>query len=418
MSIYHMSIKVIGRSSGRSAIASAAYISGERLHSEETDKTFDYTRKSGVVYSEIVLCNNAPEEYRDRETLWNAVQAVEKSSDARLARTIECALPRELSREEQIEVAREFAKSLASQGMIIDWALHDKGDGNPHVHCMATTRPITKSGEWGSKQRKEYALDKDGNRIPVIDKATGLQKVEAKTGRKVWKRVTVDSTKWDDRSNVEVWRAKWAEICNKRLSKENQIDHRSYERQGIDKIPTIHEGYSAQKADAVMMRKEGRHGDIVQRNLDIAEANRQLAGIRLVLQMLQVAIAKIKKEIEKMTIKAKEFNNVTIGEILQRSRSLRDNAGASAKHNGQGTSSISELGTEIRDRRAEERKLGAARADREAAAERLRTERSKEDKRGGRKSILAELDKRKKAQPERSVIKGTGREGPGHGISC
>ena len=416
MSIYHMSIRVVGRSSGRSAVASAAYISGEKLHSEETDKTFDYTRKSGVVYSEIELCNNAPEQYRDRETLWNAVQSVEKSSDARLARTFECALPREMSREDQIEAAREFAKSLAAQGMIVDWALHDKGDGNPHIHFMATTRPITKNGEWGSKQRKEYALDKDGNRIPVIDKRTGLQKIEAKTGRKVWKRITVDSTKWDDRSNVEVWRAKWAEVCNKRISKEHKIDHRSYERQGIDKIPTIHEGYSAQKADAVMIRKEGKHGDIVQRNINIREANRQLAGIKLVMQVLQVAIVKIKAEIEKLAIKAKEFNNVTIGELLQRSRALRDNAGAPTEHIGQGKPSDSKLGTEIRDRRAEERKLGAARADREAAAERLRAERSKEVKRGSGKSILAELNKRKQAQPERRVTKGKGREDPGHGI--
>lgn len=347
MAIFHMSIKVIGRSKGRSAMATAAYCSGEKLHSEETDRTFDYSRKSGVVFSEITLCANAPEDYLNREQLWNAVQTVENKSDSRLARLFECALPKETNLEEQKEICRKFASSLADSGMIVDWSIHDKGDGNPHVHMMATTRPITKNGTWGSKQRKEYALDKDGNKIPVIDPKTGEQKIEKKTGRKVWKRVTVESTRWDDRSNVEEWRKSWADICNSYLKADNKIDHRSYERQGIDLIPTIHEGYSARKADGVLMRTEGRHGDIVGRNIEIKKANKELVGIKLLMGIISALVEKIKKEIEKLKLDYKEVRNVSVGELLQRSRSLRTDDGTGEEYRGQGGVNKAEPRAEI-----------------------------------------------------------------------
>lgn len=268
MAIYHLNVKIISRSKGQSAVASAAYRSATKLVDKEVGKTCDYTRKSGVVYSEISLCKNAPKGYQDRETLWNAVHDVEKSSNSQLAREVEVALPREFSRQEQIEVVQEYIqKNFVAQGMCADWSLHDKGDGNPHAHIMLTTRPIEPNGKWGSKERKGYALDEHGERIPLIDETTGKQKVD-KRNRKQWKRAYVQTNDWNNPENAERWRQSWADVCNSRLSKDNQIDHRSFKRRGIEIEPTIHEGYTARK-----MERMGDLSDRCQINRDIKLRN-------------------------------------------------------------------------------------------------------------------------------------------------
>ena len=122
-------------------MASAAYRSGEKLYNEETGLTHDFTKKGGVVMNEIILPDNAPERFKDRSILWNEVQQIEKRSDAQFAREVEVALPAEMSRSQQIECVREYIRdNFVTQGMIADWALHDKGDGNPHAHIMLTRR--------------------------------------------------------------------------------------------------------------------------------------------------------------------------------------------------------------------------------------------------------------------------------------
>ena len=280
MAIYHCSVKVIGRSAGRSAIACAAYRSGSRLYSEETDRTFDYGRKGGVVFSEIALCANAPERFLSRQTLWNEVQAIENKSDSRLAREIELALPLECNLDQWIEIGREYAAYMTEQGMIADWAIHDpvnKDTGirqNPHIHMMCTTRPIKENGEWGEKEKKGYKLDKKGQKIPVIDPETGKQKIGAR-GRKMWQREKIDATGWDNKSKVLEWRAKWSEVVNKYLEPEQKIDHRSYKDQGIDRIPTIHEGFVARKIDKELQAENPmQHSELVQKNIQIREQNR------------------------------------------------------------------------------------------------------------------------------------------------
>ena len=141
MAMFHCSIKIIGRSKGRSAIASAAYRSGERLYNEETGLIHDFTRKGGVVMSEIMLPENAPEEYKDRQKLWTEVQKIEKRSDAQLAREVEVAFPAEMSRDEQIECVRTFIyENFVSEGMCADFAIHDVNGENPHAHIMLTVR--------------------------------------------------------------------------------------------------------------------------------------------------------------------------------------------------------------------------------------------------------------------------------------
>lgn len=249
MAIYHCSIKIIGRSDGKSAVASSAYRSGEKLMDDRTGLIHDFTKKSGVVFTEVSLPAHAPPEYADRNVLWNAVEKVEKKSNAQLAREIEVALPKELSRECQIEIVRRYVQeNFVSVGMCADWALHDKGDGNPHAHIMLTMRGIKPDGSWAAKEKKIYALDEEGNRIPLIDPATGEQKL-GKRNEKLWKRITVEPNDWNDHSKAEIWRKSWADICNEYLSLEQQIDHRSYKRQELDLEPTIHEGYRARKME-------------------------------------------------------------------------------------------------------------------------------------------------------------------------
>lgn len=282
MAIFHCSIKIISRSGGRTAVASAAYRAGESLTNEENGLTYDFTHKGGVVHSEIMLPDNAPEKYRDRSTLWNEVQQIEKRSDAQMAREVEVALPVEFSRERQIEVVRQYVQdNFVSKGMVADWALHDKGDGNPHAHIMLTVRGFDDKGQWQKKQKTMFARDENGEKIPLIDPATGKQKVRVRQGKgeeKLWMRVSVPSNDWNDHSKAEEWRKAWAEMCNQYLALDKQIDHRSYARQAeeqraqgldvVEKVPTIHEGVTARK-----MAAEGKTADRVQINRDVRQLN-------------------------------------------------------------------------------------------------------------------------------------------------
>lgn len=294
MAIYHLSIQNIGRSAGRSAVAAAAYRSATKLIDSERGLTCDYSRKSGVVYTEVMLCQIAPQEYADREKLWNAVEKIEKQKDARLAREINVALPHELDRETQIKIVRDYVQeNFVKAGMCADIALHDKGDGNPHAHIMLTTRPIDENGKWGAKEKKVYALDSNGEKIPVIDENTGKQKLGARN-RKLWQRVVADTTGWNAKENVEKWRAAWAKECNRYLSQEQAIDHRSFQRQGIERVPTIHEGTAAREIE-----KRTGESHKVKKNREIKEINIELSRIEKLVKVLHRQIDDLKRTIQK-----------------------------------------------------------------------------------------------------------------------
>ena len=284
MAIFHLSVKIISRSSGRSAIAAAAYRAGEKLKNEEKGgKIHDFSRKKGVIYSEIQLPENAPNEFKDRQTLWNKVQDVEKRADAQLAREVEVALPQELDRKNQIKLVHDYVqKQFVEKGMIADWSIHDKGDGNPHAHIMLTTRSLKKDGSWAPKQKSTYLLDKNGEKVPQIDEETGKQKIGAR-GRKMWKRTTISYNDWNNRENVELWRNEWAKQVNSYLEPSKKIDNRSYKRQRIAKIPTIHEGYVARKIE-----KRGGNSDRV-------EINRSIKKINSIENNIMILLDKIKK---------------------------------------------------------------------------------------------------------------------------
>jgi len=215
MAIYHLHVKVIGRKSGSSAVASAAYRSDSRLHDERLERSHDFSGRRGVVHSEVMLPKNAREEWRDRERLWNDVEAFEVRKDAQLAREVEFAIPREMTQAQGIELARDFVRGeFVDRGMIADlnvhWDMAEDGMPKPHAHVMLTMR----------------AVDEDGFGQKVRD----------------WNRTEV----------VERWRERWAEIANERLAEfdiDARIDHRSLEAQGIALEPQSQIGAPAQRIE-------------------------------------------------------------------------------------------------------------------------------------------------------------------------
>jgi len=294
MGLYHLSVKIIGRGSGRSAVGAAAYRAGEKLQATahaayqsgnklyaEGDKiTHDYTRKGGVVHSEIILPENAPIEYQDRETLWNAVERKEKRADARLAREIEVALQTEFTLEENKEILREYIQqNFVNEGMIADFAIHDNGGNlnspavgaasgvrnqtsesaqhhaaNPHAHIMLTMREVTPDG-FGNKNRE-----------------------------------------WDKKEKLLNWRKNWADINNRKFEGKGlaeRLDHRTLKEQGLDREPTIHMGHKAwalekkgirtQRGDynrEIKRRNEKRAAQRAEKERRIAEAVERINNVR------------------------------------------------------------------------------------------------------------------------------------------
>ena len=360
-----MSIKIGSRSKGQSAVAASAYRSGQKLTDKQTGIVSDYTRKGGIVHSEIALCANAPAEYADRETLWNAVHEIEKSKNSRLWREFEVALPQELSRTEQIQTVRNFVNGLVKRGMCADWSIHDKEDGNPHAHIMTTVRSITEDGSWAAKSRKVYDLDQNGNKIYLG---------KDKTGRRQYKSHKEDYNDWNAAERVEEWRAEWAKCCNKRLSERDRIDHRSYARQGKYQMPTIHEGYVARK-----LTKKGEFSERVGLNEKIRQGNALLAEIKA-----------IEKEIEqlKIEINNEKGDNINAGKqrlaelFARRNRAVNQYFGGGSD----GERAVQSTDTDALIRQAETVGASSAanvadstasRADREAERERLRVEESR-----------------------------------------
>lgn len=293
MAIYHFTTSIVKASKGKCAVASAAYISAGTLYDERLGRTFSYTRKEEVIFTEIFLPKNAPLEFLDRETLWNVVEKVQNKSNSRYARMFEMALPNELTTEQQIELAGKYIqKNFVDKGMIADFALHKK-EGNNHIHVMTTVRGFTKNGTWASMEKKDYARDENGNRIPLIDSATGLQK-RGKKNDLQWKRGTVKRNEWNSRKQLLEWRKNWAEECNKYLPEDKHIDHRSYKEQGIDKIPTIHEGYAARQ-----MKERGKVSDRIRMNEEIRHQNRVIEKVHSLLSSIVEKIRQIKERMKK-----------------------------------------------------------------------------------------------------------------------
>ncbi|MFG1284529.1 Ti-type conjugative transfer relaxase TraA [Xanthobacter autotrophicus] len=240
MAIYHLHVKVIGRKAGSSAVASAAYRSAGRLRDARIDRVQDFSAKRGVVHSEVLLPDGAPEMWSDRERLWNDVEAFEVRKDAQLAREVEFALPREMSQTQGIALARDFVEAeFVDLGMVADlnvhWDVGEDGMAKPHAHVMLTMRSVDEEG-FGAKVRE-----------------------------------------WNATEMVERWRERWAALANERLAEldiDARIDHRSLEAQGIALEPQSQIGAPAQRIE-----REGIEG------ADRAELHREIArgnGARII----------------------------------------------------------------------------------------------------------------------------------------
>ena len=229
IAIYHCNIGIVSRGKGKSAVAAAAYRSGEKITNEWDGMTHDYTRKRGVVHTKS-YCRPMPRPLSLTALPMEQRGTLRESRDRQLAREIDAALPIELSREEQIRLVREYCSSqFVSRGMCVDFAIHDTGSGNPHCHIMLTMRPLDERGAWAAKSKKEYDLDENGERIRLP------------SGR--YKTHKVDLTGWNGQGNALLWRKAWADISNaylERAGSPERIDHRSNAERGIDELPTVH----------------------------------------------------------------------------------------------------------------------------------------------------------------------------------
>lgn len=272
MAFYHFHIAIGSRGSADSrksnSVKGAAYISGTKMHDGRTGQTFDFHTKEVVFAPKEMLLPDAVAKkhpaWKSPEIFWNEVERNERAVNAQLYRSMDIALPKELNREQQLNLAAEMAEYFRLKGMAVYYGVHDeKGKTNPHVHIMTACRGFTEDGEWAKKEQKVYALDQDGNKIPIIDPKTGRQKTQIRKRKrkdgtvctsetKIWKRETVASNFWNKKESLEEWRAAWEKLANAALEsagKAERIDHRSYAAQGIDRLPTIHEGAKARKLD-------------------------------------------------------------------------------------------------------------------------------------------------------------------------
>ena len=307
MSIYHFGqMKVISRGTGRSAIASSAYISGEKLYNKYDGLTHDYTKKQGVVFSEVMLPENAKDEWNNRQILWNEVEKIEKSKTSQLSRSFEVGLQTEFTLEENIKLIREYVKdNFIDKGMCADICIHDKSDGNPHAHVMLTMRKIDEQGKFLPKAEKQYLCRndkgdekylrsndlKEDRNFEIVYKCKYKNDYRELTNRELkmeeyknYKKISkypldkkIDMcADWNNNNNVELWREDWAGINNKLFKEKGlniRIDHRSYERQDINRVPTIHEGYGAR-----LRAKNGKECDRIEINRYITNINEKIKG--------------------------------------------------------------------------------------------------------------------------------------------
>lgn len=364
MAIFHFKVKIINRKSGRSAVASAAYRSGEKLVNEYDGLEHDYTKKHWIEYTEIMLPDCAPKEYKDRNILWNAVEKIEKSNMARLSREFEIALPVEQSQEQQIEVLQNFIKDeIIPLNLCADICIHnppvmndrkqpidDTGHPtkekdkmifrNPHAHVMVTMRPLDSNGKWEKKSEVEYICkrgdeekrftadefnkEKDngwekqykyvnGKEKVWLTKsegeAMGLERVNRSPRTTKGGRINPNVSYINDRARVFEWRKHWEMAVNdkfKELGLDISIDHRSFKDQGRDELPSYHMGPQATNIERRAERELLEGKDETQFvHSDIALINKQI-------KEHNKFVVELRKSIEYLTKAAKDHLDNTL----------------------------------------------------------------------------------------------------------
>lgn len=313
---------MVSRGAGRSAAAAAAYLSCSRIYNYYDGVQHDYTRKQGLVWQRVFLPPHAPPEWQDREKLWNAVEAAEKTKDSRLAREFVVALPIELNQEQQISLIEKFVQEqFVADGMCADVAIHDTDGHNPHAHILLTVRPLDEKGQWQYKTEKEYLCVRNGEEqgftaaeflkaqkegwekqypykvgrkkvymAPSAAEAQGLTRADKHPKSSRYGRQNPITLRWNSEAQLLQWRESWAAAANLALEQaghEERIDHRSNAARGIDEIPTIHEGVAARA-----MERKGITSDRCELNRQIKADNALLRQLKAELQKLAAAVAK------------------------------------------------------------------------------------------------------------------------------
>lgn len=322
MAIYHLGAKMISRGAGRSAAAAAAYLSCSRIYNDYDGIQHDYTRKQGLVWQRVFLPEYAPQEWQDRERLWNAVEEAEKAKDSRLAREFVVALPIELNREQQISLIETFVQDqFVSDGMCADAAIHDTDGHNPHAHILLTVRPLDEQGKWQYKTEKEYICIRDGEErgftaaeylkaqkegwekqypykvgkkkvymAPSAAEVQGLVRADKHPKSSRYGRQNPITLRWNSEEQLVQWRERWAAAANRSLEqagREARIDHRSHAARGLEETPTIHEGVAARA-----MERKRIVSDRCELNRQIKADNALLRQLKAELQKLAAVVAK------------------------------------------------------------------------------------------------------------------------------
>ena len=321
MAIFHMEAKVITRGVGRTVCGAAAYMSCSRIYNDYDGIQHDYTRKGGLVWEQVFLPPTAPAEWQDRETLWNAVEAAEKTKYSRLSREFIVALPVELNRQAWIGLVSDFMQEqFVSDGMCADAAIHDVDGHNPHAHILLTVRPLNQDGSWQHKTEKEYLCVRDGKEQgftaaefkaaqaegwekqylyqvgkqrlylpPSVANARGFERLSKYPYSTKYGRQNPITARWNSEEQLVAWRAAWADTSNRWLERcghDDRIDHRNHAARGLDEKPTIHEGLRARKMEAA--------GHVSDR----CELNRQIRADNALIRRLKAAVQKLKSAIK------------------------------------------------------------------------------------------------------------------------
>ena len=320
MAIYHLEAKIVTRGEGRSACAASAYMSCSQIYNDYDGIQHDYTKKRGLVWQNVFLPTMAPAEWKDREILWNAVEAEEKAKDSRLAREFVVSLPVELDKDKWIALLTEFIQTnFVDAGMCADVAVHDTDGHNPHAHILLTVRPLAENGKWQNKTEKEYICVRNGEEraftakeykvaqtdgwekqypykvgkkkvymAPSVAETQGLERASKNPKSTRYGRQNPISEKWNSEEQLILWRAAWGDAVNCALEQSHcpeRVDHRSHAARGIDEQPTITEGVAARA-----MERKGLISDRCELNRQIKADNARLRELKALVAKLTAAM--------------------------------------------------------------------------------------------------------------------------------
>jgi hypothetical protein len=304
VSTFYFSASIISRGKNQSAVASASYRSGESLYSELDMETKSYGKRTVQPDTFILAPSHAPEWVYNRERLWNEVEYHESKINSQLSREVKLALPVELNHDTQRQMLEEYVQeNFVDRGMVADVSIHRDVEHNPHAHIMLTVRPFNENGEWGSKQKREYRLDENGEFILN------------KNGKK--KPFKVELTDWDKKETLLEWRKNLAEKINQYYVEhgiKESVSHESYEQQGLDKIPKH--------------RLEKTEFQIEKRERENAEKEGREYKPRTTFAQLNYEIEKTNAEIEMINQKVidlNEYRESVKGSFIDELKSIRDN---------------------------------------------------------------------------------------------